>query len=65
MFSTVDINNQVYTELIKVVNENKSLLKPISLHDVKVSKYAIILSYYPMRKSKFDIFITLNELPLH
>lgn len=41
--------------------ETKKVLKPVSLHDSILSKCALIFIYYPMKKSKFDIYLKLDK----
>jgi len=57
MFETVNNNQNLYF----IIRKNKILLNTISLHDFILSKYALVLGYYPMIKSKFDIFIKLDK----
>lgn len=62
MFKTIDNNDDKgIFNIYKVVKENKILLKPISLHDMILNQYALILSHYPMKESKFNIFIQLDK----
>jgi len=44
-----------------LILETKKVLKPISLHDTILSKCALIFAYYPMKKSKLDIYLTLDK----
>lgn len=46
---------------LKAIRDNKLLLKPISLHDMMLEKYAFVVSHYPMNESKFNIFIKLDK----
>ena len=57
MFERIDNNSNDFI----VVSKNKNILKPIALHDVILSKYALILGYYPMINKKYDIFISLDR----
>ena len=47
-------------ELIYKIRENKNILKPIPLHNNVLSKYALILTYYPMKNSKLEIYLKLD-----
>lgn len=60
-FYTIDIKTNNSTNVYRIVRENKLLLRPIALHDIILSKYALILGYYTMSQSKFDIFTKLDR----
>jgi len=44
-----------------IILQNKKLLKPISLHDNFLSKYALIYANYPMKESKYNIYLKLDK----
>ncbi len=60
MFKTFNSSDNIFTNF-SIIRENKILLKPISLHDMVLDRYALILGYYPMNESKFNIFINLDK----
>ena len=41
--------------IFQIIKNNKDALYPIALHDVVLTKYAMILSYYPMKDSKYFV----------
>ena len=43
------------------INQIIISLKPISIHQNILIKYATILAYYPMKESKMEIFIKLDK----
>jgi len=57
MFEIIDKNSNDF----HVIRNNKNILKPIALHDMILSKYALILGYYPMINKKYDVFISLDR----
>jgi hypothetical protein len=59
-FSKIDPSEN-NLNIFRITRENKNLLKPIALHDIFLSKYALILGYYPIPQSKFNIFIRLDR----
>ena len=50
-----------YLDIDRLVRETKKILKPISLHDIILTKCALIFVYYPMKASKLKIFSTLDK----
>jgi hypothetical protein len=59
MFKTIKPYNNV--NIFRIVSENIDMLTPISLHNNYLSKYALILAYYPMKQSRYNIFIKLDK----
>lgn len=57
MFEIINKNSNDFI----VIRKNKDILKPIALHDIVLSKYALILGYYPMINKKYDVFISLDR----
>ena len=49
-------------EAQRSIREIKAFLKPISLHDLPLTKCAFIVFYYPIKKSKLDIYLKLDNV---
>lgn len=48
-------------EHFKQLRDIEETLHPIALHDVVLSKCSLILVQFPMKKTKLDIYATLNK----
>jgi len=51
-----------HLEISKSVGEIETILRPISLHEEMLIKCALILTFYPLRKSKLNIYLNLDKV---
>ena len=50
-----------FFKIQKSIRETKEILKPIALHELLLTKCAFIITYYPFKESKLQIYSQLNK----